>query len=88
MPRRSEGDFFLLVCTGEELQRHLAVCRKSDFRVEDDDAADGGVRVYDRKTILLRAEPGALGWLVFLHRQYYRHPFGPLGDGDAPPGVP
>jgi hypothetical protein len=87
MPRRSDGGFFLLVCTEQELQRHLAICRSSDFRVEDA-AANGGVRFYDRGTILLRAEPGALGWLVFLHRQYYRHPFGPHGDGDAPPGVP
>jgi hypothetical protein len=87
MPRRSEGDFFLLVCTEEELQRHLAICRSSDFHIEDD-AVGGCVRVHDRRTILLRAERGALGWLVFLHRQYYRHPFHPTGSGDALPGVP
>lgn len=46
MQRRYEGDYFLLICTDEELQRHLDVCRSSDFRIEED-AANGSVRVYD-----------------------------------------
>ena len=87
MPKPSKGDYFLLVCAEAELQPHLTVCRNSDFAVQED-AATGSLSVRDRDTILLRAERGALGWLVFLHRQYYRHPLGPSGNGDAMPGVP
>jgi hypothetical protein len=87
MPKQSEGDYFLLVCADEELQPHLTVCRNSDFAVQED-AVTGGLSVRDRDTILLRAERGPLGWLVFLHRQYYRDPLGPPGDGKAMPGVP
>lgn len=86
MPRRSDGDYFLLICTEAEIQQQLTICRNSDFRVEEQ--AGGGVAVYDRKTALLRAEPGPMGWLVWLHRKYYRHPFGPPSDGNALPGVP
>ncbi len=87
MPRRSDGDYFLLICTDAELQGQLTVCRNSDFRMEKDPHS-GGVAIYDRKTLLLRAEPGPLGWLVWLHRKYYHHPFGPPTDGNALPGVP
>lgn len=86
MPRRSDGDYFLLICTEAEIQQQIIICRNSDFRVEEQ--ASSGVAVYDRKTALLRAEPGPLGWLVWLHRKYYRHPFGPPSDGNALPGVP
>lgn len=86
MPRRSDGDYFLLICTEAEIRKHLSICRDSDFRVEEQPS--GGVAVYDRTTALLRAEPGPMGWLVWLHRKYYRHPFGPPSDGDALPGVP
>lgn len=87
MPRPSDWDYFMLICTEAELQQQFAVCRNSDFRV-DDEHRSGGMVVYDRKTALLRAEPGPLGWLVWLHRKYYHHPFGPPTDGSALPGVP
>lgn len=86
MPKPSDWEYFLLFCTDAELHGQLAVCRNSDFRV-DKAPEGGGVVVYDRKTALLRAEPGPLGWLVWLHRKYYRHPFGPASDGNALPGV-
>jgi len=87
MPKPSDWDYFLIVCTDAELQAQFTVCRNSDFRVEVD-RQSGGAVVYDRKTPLLRAERGPLGWLVWLHRLYYRHPFGPPLDGNALPGVP
>lgn len=86
MPRRSDGVYFLLICTEAEFQRHLAVCRNSEFSVQED-AATGGLTVRDRHIALLRAERGAMGWLVFLHRKYYRHPFKPGGSGNALPGA-
>lgn len=85
MPKPSEWDYYLLICTDVELQGQLTICRNSDFRVEED-PRHGGVAVYDRKTVLLRAESGPLGWLVWLHRKYYRHPFHP--GAETPPGVP
>ncbi len=79
--------YFNLICTEEELKRHLCTCRNSEYRVVEE-AITGGVSVHDGDTILLRAESGALGWLVFLHRRYYRHPFQSAGRGDALPGLP
>ena len=87
MPKPSDWDYFLLICTDAELQAQLTVCRNSEFRAEEDPHS-GRVAVYDRQTVLLRAESGPLGWLVWLHRKYYRHPFGPPSDGNALPGVP
>lgn len=83
----SDWDYFVLLCTDVELGQQLGICRNSEFRVEED-SATGGFVVYDRKTAILRAEPGVLGWLVWLHRKYYRHPLGPPGDGNSPPCVP
>jgi hypothetical protein len=86
--KTAEGwPYFVLVCEESELQAHLAVCRNSDFAVGEDERS-GGVAVRDRGTVLLRAERGAVGWLVWLHRAYYRHPFQPASSGDAMPGVP
>ena len=85
MPGR-EPPYFAVVCGGEELDRHLAVCADSDFHVIRDPTL-GLVRVHDRGTILLEAVAAAGGWLVRLHGAYYRHPLQP-GGGDAMPGVP
>jgi len=79
--------YFVLLCTEEELQHQLGVCRNSEFRVLEE-VATGSVSVHDGDTALLRAERGAMGWMVFLHRRYYRHPFQSAGRGDAMPGVP
>lgn len=87
MPKRSEPPYFVLVCSDSELHKQLKVCRDSDFRLTED-RDTGGVAVYDRETLLLRTEPFGGGWLVWLHRKYYRHPFGPPSDGIALPGVP
>lgn len=87
MPKRSEPPYFVLVCGDTELNKQLGICRNSDFRVVPD-AETGGVAVYDRETLVLRTEQFCGGWLVRLHRMYYRHPFGPPSDGNALPGVP
>ena len=86
MPDR-EPPYFASVCNGEMLDQHLEVCVNSDFHVVRDRAL-GLVRVHDRDTVLLDAVTVAGGWLVRLHDRYYRHPFGPHGDGEAMPGVP
>lgn len=87
MPKRPEPPYFVLVCSDSELRRQLEVCENSDFRMSHDRETDGA-SVHDGDTLVLRTEPFGGGWLVWLHRQYYRHPFGPPSDGDAPPGVP
>lgn len=86
MPRRAESARFAVACTDPELRRHLRVCANSAFRVTSDPSADT-VSVHDGGTLILHAAPLAGGWLVRLHRSYYRHPLGPPSDGDAPPGV-
>jgi hypothetical protein len=87
MPRRSKAPPFVVTCTPRELEAHLAVCAASDFRIARDRAA-GSVTVTDRATVIVHAVRAGGAWLVRLDRRYYRHPFGPLGNGDAPPGVP
>lgn len=84
MPR-PEPPYFAMVCTDDELQRHLEVCGNSDFHVIRDRAL-GLIRVHDGDAVLLDAVVVAGGWLVRLHTAYYRHPFKP-GDGEAMPGV-
>jgi len=80
--------YFVLLCTEEELRRHLTTCRNSEYRVAEE-VATGSLSVHDGDTALLRAERGAMGWMAFLHRQYYRHPFQPASrSGEALPGVP
>jgi hypothetical protein len=86
MPRRSRRTHFLLVCGDAELREQLNVCENSDYRITRD-LKTQGVAVYDGDTAMLRTEPFGGGWLVWLHRAYYRHPFGPPGDGDALPGA-
>ena len=86
MPK-PEPPYFVLVCSDAELRGQLQICEASDFRIVHD-RETGGVAVYDRETPLLRTEHFGGGWLVWLHRLYYRHPFGPPSDGDALPGVP
>ena len=82
--------YFAVVIDGETLDRPLEVCTNSEFHVVRDRAL--GPRhsavFTDRNTVLLDAVTMAGGWLVRLHDRYYRHPFGPPSDGDAPPGVP
>lgn len=87
MPKRTEPPYFVLVCSDSELRKQLKVCENSDFRVTQDKETDG-VNVYDRETLVLRTEHCGGGWLIWLHRNYYRHPFGPASDGNALPGVP
>lgn len=87
MPRRSEARPFAVTCTPRELEAQLAVCAASGFAVARD-AAAGVITVMDRATALLHALRVEGAWLVRLDRRYYRHPFGPRGNGDAPPGVP
>lgn len=80
--------YFAVVCDGSTLDRHIEVCVNSDFHIVRDRAL-GLVRVHDRNTVLLDAVTVAgAGWLVRLHGHYYRHPFGPPGDGNSMPGVP
>jgi hypothetical protein len=86
MPK-PEPPYFVLVCSDAELRRQLQICEASSFRIVHD-RETGGVTVYDRGTVLLRTEHFGGGWLVWLRRLYYRHPFGPPSDGSAPPGVP
>jgi hypothetical protein len=85
MPK-PEPPYFVLVCSDAELRRQLQICEAFDFRIVHD-RKTGGVAVYDRETVLLRTEYFGGDWLVWLHRQYYRHPFRPPSDGSAPPGV-
>lgn len=87
MPRRSDRDYFVLVCCAAELRAQVKICRRSEFRVREE-RESGGIAVHDRDTLVLRTEPFGGGWLVWLHRLYYRHPFGPPSDGNALPGVP
>ena len=87
MPRRSDRDYFVLLCSEAELRRHLEVCANSDFRVARHEGL-GCLTVTDGDTPLLMACRFGSGWQVRLHRAYYRHPFGPHGNGDAMPGVP
>jgi hypothetical protein len=87
MPRPSEARPFAVTCTPRELEAQLAVCAASDFRIARDRAA-GSVTVTDRATVIVHAVRAGAAWLVRLDRRYYRHPFGPHGNGDAPPGVP
>ena len=86
MPRRSKVTHFVLLCSDAELREQLAICENSDFRITHDKETQG-VAVQDGDTPLLRAEPFGGGWLVWLHRAYYRHPFDSPGDGDALPGA-
>lgn len=85
MPDR-DPPYFTVVCDGGTLDRHLEVCANSEFHIVRDRAL-GLIRVHDHDTVLLDAVKVAGGWLVRLHDRYYRHPFGPPSDGDAPPGV-
>ena len=87
MPKQSEPPYFVLVCTDSEVREQLQVCANSEFRTVQDPVL-GGTAVYDRETLVLRMEPFGHGWFVWLHRKYYRHPFGPPSDGNALPGVP
>jgi hypothetical protein len=86
MPRRYRRTHFVLLCGDAELREQLSVCENSDFRTVRDPETEG-VAVYDGETALLRAEPFGDGWLLWLHRTYYRHPFGPPTDGNALPGA-
>jgi len=81
-----EPPYFAVLCGAEELDRHLEVCVNSDFHVIRDGRL-GLIQVHDRDAILLVAVSVAGGWFVRLHRAYYRHPFGPHGDGDGMPGI-
>jgi hypothetical protein len=76
----------VLACSDAELREQLAICENSDFRITRDPETQG-VAVLDDDIALLRAEPFDGGWLVWLHRAYYRHPFGASGDGEALPGA-
>lgn len=87
MPKQSEPTHFVLLCGDSEVRNQLTVCANSEFRAVQDPVL-GGIAVYDRETLVLRTEPFGEGWLVWLHRKYYRHPFGPPSDGTALPGVP
>ena len=87
MPKRSEQTHFTVVCNDAELKEQLKVCKNSDFRVARD-RETGGFTVHDRETLVLRTEHFGGGWLVWLHRLYYRHPFSLSLDGNPPPGVP
>lgn len=87
MPKQSEPLYFVLVCGDSEVREQLKVCANSEFRITQV-SETGGSAVYDRATMVLRTEPFDEGWLVWLHRKYYRHPFGPSSDGNALPGVP
>ena len=86
MPRRSKRMHFVLVCSVGELREQLAICENSDYRITHDRETQG-VAVHDGDIAMLRAEPLGGGWLVWLHRAYYRHPFSPPGDGEALPGA-
>lgn len=88
MPKRKpDAPYFAVLCTEEELKGHVLVCTNSDFHVVIE-REFGLVRVHDRDTLIVDAVQAAGAWLVRLHRSYYRHPFGPPSDGNAPPGVP
>ena len=87
MPKRPEPPYFVLVCGDTEINKQLEICRNSEFHVKRDPET-GGVAVHDRETLVLRTEHFGGGWLVWLHRKYYRHPFSLSPDGSPPPGVP
>ena len=82
----SSDDYFSLLCSEVELRMQLEVCANSDFRVTEHEAL-GWVSVMDGDTPLLLATRLGCGWLLRLHRLYYRHPFAPPSDGDALPGA-
>jgi len=86
MPGCDEA-YFSLLCSEAELRPHLEVCANSDFEVTEHEAI-GGLSVTDGDTALLLASRTGGGWLVRLHRKYYRHPFGPASDGNGMPGAP
>ncbi len=86
MPRPSDRDYFVLLCSDTELRNHLDICTNSEFQVTRHEAL-GCLIVMDRETPSLMACRFGGSWQVRLHRAYYRHPFGPPSDGNAMPGV-
>ena len=86
MPKQSDFPCFAIFCEDRELDRHLGVCENSGFSVVKDNTL-GRVTVQDAQTMVLDATRITGCWLVRLHVQFYRHPFGPFSNGNAPPGV-
>jgi hypothetical protein len=87
MPKAQNRPYFILLCSKNEVENQLAVCVKTEFRVETD-TASGEIAVYDRDTCILRVEDISGYRMVWLHRAYYRHPFDLAPDGKAMPGIP
>ncbi|MFW5858131.1 MAG: hypothetical protein ACOCX4_09650 [Planctomycetota bacterium] len=86
MPKeKPDPPYFACLCTEAELRAHLLACADTAFHTILD-RERGIVRVHDRDTILLDAVKTGGGWMVRLHRRYYRHPFHG-SDGVAPPGA-
>jgi hypothetical protein len=87
MSKAQNRPYFILLCSEEELKGQLAICLKTEYRIETD-ADSGEISVYDQNTRILRAEELSGHKMLWLHRQYYRHPFGSAPDGEALPGIP
>lgn len=87
MPTQTKRAYFVIVCNKKELKEHLKVCKRTEYRI-DTKKLMGDMRVYDGKTMIFNACRIPEGWLIELHRLYYRHPFGPVSDGNSLPFVP
>lgn len=85
MPKR-EPAYFMVTCGDAELRKRLRVCENSEYR-EARGKGLGTVTVFDGDSTVLHAVPLGGTWLVWLHRAYHRHPFGPPFTDDSLPGA-